>query len=90
MLVVFCFIFFLFTLRLCMYFIIFLFTFLFMFILLIEQKNEPRKLTRLAATNKNSHGTRCAQTPGNFYCFLANTAKFLMPRLHLTRTFFTA
>lgn len=47
MLVVFCFICFLFTLRLCMYFIIFLFNFLFMFILLIEQKNEPRKLTRL-------------------------------------------
>ena len=94
MLVVFCFIFFLFTLRLCMYFIIFLFTFLFMFILLIEQKNEPRKLTRLtkictrhAASNKISHGTRYAQTPGNFYCFLANAAKFLMPRLHLTRTF---
>ena len=55
---------------------------------------SQRKLTRLtkictrhAASNKNSHGTRYTQTPGNFYCFLANAAKFLMPRLHLTRTF---
>ena len=43
--------------------------------------------TRHAASNKNSHGTRYAQAPGNFYCFLANAAKFLMPRLHLTRIF---
>jgi hypothetical protein len=43
--------------------------------------------TRHAATNKNFHGTRYAQTPGNFYCFSANAAKFLMPRLHLTRIF---
>ena len=52
-------------------------------ILLLKQKIR----TRHTATNKNFHGTRCAQTPGNFYCFLVNAAKFLMPRLHLTRTF---
>ena len=59
-----------------------------------DQKNEARKvtrlkkfLTRLFSKNKIFHGTRFAQTPGNFYCFLANAAKFLMPRLHLTRTF---
>ena len=58
-----------------------------MFILLIEQKNEPRKLTRLkkfltryAESNKIFLGTRFAQTPGKFYCFSVNTAKFLMPR----------
>ena len=37
--------------------------------------------------NKIFHGTRFAQTPGKFYCFSVNTAKFLMPQLHLTRTF---
>ena len=52
-------------------------------ILLLKQKIR----TRHTATNKNFHGTRFAQTPGNFYCFLVNAAKFLMPRLHLTRTF---
>ena len=52
-------------------------------ILLLKQKIR----TRHTATNKNFHGTRCAQTPENFYCFLVNAAKFLMPRLHLTRTF---
>ena len=46
-------------------------------ILLLKQKIR----TRHTATNKNFHGTRCAQTPGNFYCFLVNAAKFLMPRL---------
>ena len=52
-------------------------------ILLLKQKIRMRH----TATNKNFHGTRCAQTPENFYCFLVNAAKFLMPRLHLTRTF---
>ena len=63
------------------------FTISFIFILLTEQKNEARKLPRLAkicgfvacakirtrpaATNKNFHGTRFAQTPGNFYCSLS-------------------
>ena len=46
-------------------------------ILLLKQKIRMRH----TATNKNFHGTRCAQTPGNFYCFLVNAAKFLMPRL---------
>ena len=48
---------------------------------------KPKIRTRHTATNKNFHGTRFAQTPVNFYCFLVNTAKFLMPRLHLTLTF---
>ena len=42
--------------------------------------------TRAAATNKNFHGTRCAQTPGNFYCFSVNHTKFLMPRVAERRT----
>ena len=72
----------------------FLFTIYVIFILLNEQKNEARKLTRLKkfkrgtlAKNKIFHGTRFAQTPGKFYFLSATTAKFLMPRLHLTRTF---
>ena len=52
-------------------------------ILLLKQKIR----TRHTATNKNFHGTRFAQTPGKFYFLSVNTAKFLMPRLHLTRTF---
>ena len=37
-------------------------------------------LTRYAESNKIFLGTRFAQTPGKFYCFSVNTAKFLMPR----------
>ena len=37
--------------------------------------------------NKIFHGTRFAQIPGKFYFLSVNTAKFLMPQLHLTRTF---
>lgn len=44
-------------------------------------------LTRHFSKNKIFHGTRFAQTPGKFYFLSATTAKFLMPRLHLTRTF---
>ena len=52
-------------------------------ILLLKQKIR----TRHTETNKNFHWTRFAQTPGNFYCFLVNTAKFLMPRFVRYRTF---
>ena len=41
-------------------------------ILLLKQKIR----TRPAATNKNFHGTRFAQTPGNFYCFLSMPLNF--------------
>ena len=66
----------------------FSFSISFIFILLTEQKNEVRKLPRLAkiygfvayakirTTNKNFHGTRCAQTPGNFYCSLSMPLNF--------------
>ena len=43
---------------------------------------------RYAETNKNFRETRCAQTSGNFYWLLVNTAKFLMPRFSLCRTFY--
>lgn len=42
---------------------------------------------RYAETNKNFRETRCAQTSGNFYWLSVNTAKFLMPRFDVTRTF---
>ena len=92
MLVVFCFICFLFTLRLCIYVSISLFNFYSCsFFVTKERTKKVSRLTKIctrhAASNKNFHGTRCAQTPGNFYCFLVNAAKFLMPRLHLTRIF---
>ena len=41
---------------------------------------EAKIRTQHTESNKNFHGTRFAQTPGNFYCFLVNAAKFLMPR----------
>ena len=53
-------------------------------ILLLKQKIR----TRHTATNKNFHGTRFAQTPVNFYWFLVNTAKFLMPRFSRKPNFF--
>ena len=42
---------------------------------------------RYAETNKNFRETRCAQTSGNFYWLSVNTAKFLMPRSGVNRTF---
>ena len=53
-------------------------------ILLLKQKIR----TQHTATNKNFHGTRFAQTPVNFYCFLVNTAKFSMPRFSRKPNFF--
>ena len=53
-------------------------------ILLLKQKIR----TRHTASNKNFHGTRFAQTPGIFYCFLVNAAKFLMPRFSRKSNFF--
>ena len=67
-----------------------------MFILLIEQKNEPRKLTRSAdfltqhfsIKNGKNCGTRFAQTALFLPFFLLNVTKNPMPRFAVYHPFY--